>query len=117
MAVRNRSLIGIVIVVVVLLAVLLLYLIPDKRIVGYKIMVQSTPLVVFKDLTNKQNWQEWLLDSTSNKEVELTEDKEKRTVQYVVRQDEEIMSEGMFIVQTALSGSTVLENKETLHMR
>ena len=117
MAVKNRSRIWIVILGILVIAVLLLFLIPVKRIVDYKIMVRSTPLVVYKDLMNKQNWQEWLLDTTSNNDVELTGDKEKRTVQYVITNNNKTVSEGMFTVQTALNGSTVLENKETLYMQ
>lgn len=118
MAVKSRSLLVLTIVGIVLVtAFLLLLIIPVKRIVGYKVMVKSNPLVVYKDLSDQQNWKNWMLDSSENNSVELVENKEKRTVQYVVTEKNKTASEGIFTMHTALNGSTVLQNQETIYYR
>lgn len=115
---RKKSRAVLVIFLLIALGLLALLSMPVTRIVSYRINVRSTPLVVFKELSDSRNYLNWYSDSSENsREYLVHADRDSMSIHYAVLKGERKESAGEFRVIQNTAGTTFIQNYETLQVR
>lgn len=114
----KRSRAFLVIFLFIALGLLALLSMPVTRIVSYKINVRSNPLVVFKELSDPRIYPGWYNDSIeSPREYRVHADRDSMKIHYTVLKGERKESTGEFRILQNTSGTTFIQNYETLQVR
>lgn len=101
-----------------LIAILFIYFIPVKRSFNYKIIVQSTPALVYEELLQNTEWNNWYFNGSVSKNslLAIQPVKQDELISYHIIEKDFGNINGTFKINISLEGESFLEWKETIYL-